>query len=180
MAPSRSPADACPMPEHDPTRTSIGAEPGHKEHRKPSTRLPTDASGWRSTVRYRSRGWSGSLGSTRPAMACRPLRRIGSSVTTGGAAPGCKRTVPALDHMHRFVPCSLLGRPLWHQFAAPSARVGWWSGIRLRLRHVGGRLASRMRWDKHICSGAVWLSAGGSSGLSPRTSTWIGCALFDF
>jgi len=29
----------------------IGAEPGHQEHRRPSTRLPTEASGWRSTVR---------------------------------------------------------------------------------------------------------------------------------
>src|SRR5258705_11494671 len=50
--------------------------------------------------------------------------------------------------------------------AAASARLGSWSGIGLRLRHVGGRLASCMRWDKHICSGAVRLSAGGSSGLS--------------
>jgi hypothetical protein len=29
----------------------IGAEPGHHEHLSPSTRLPTDASGWRSMVR---------------------------------------------------------------------------------------------------------------------------------
>jgi Tripartite tricarboxylate transporter family receptor len=29
----------------------IGAELGHHEHRKPSTRVPTEASGWRSTVR---------------------------------------------------------------------------------------------------------------------------------
>jgi hypothetical protein len=31
--------------------TGIGAEPGHHEHRSPSTRLPTLASGWRSIVR---------------------------------------------------------------------------------------------------------------------------------
>jgi hypothetical protein len=29
----------------------IGAEPGHHEHRSPSTSEPTDASGWRSIVR---------------------------------------------------------------------------------------------------------------------------------
>src|SRR6266404_4551134 len=35
-----------------------------------------------------------------------------------------------------------------------------------RSRHVNGRLASLMRWDKHICSEAVWLVPEGSSGLS--------------
>src|SRR6266850_5164467 len=34
-----------------PGDTGIGALPGHQEHRKPSTRLPTEASGWRSKVR---------------------------------------------------------------------------------------------------------------------------------
>jgi hypothetical protein len=29
----------------------IGAEPGHQEHRRPSTSVPTEARGWRSTVR---------------------------------------------------------------------------------------------------------------------------------
>ena len=66
------------------------------------------------------------------------------------------------------------------RLAAPSAGVGSQSGIRLRLRPVGGRLASPMRWDKHICSGAVCRFAGGVERLIPRTSTWIGCALFEF
>jgi hypothetical protein len=34
-----------------PGDTGIGALPGHQEHRKPSKRLPTEASGWRSKVR---------------------------------------------------------------------------------------------------------------------------------
>jgi hypothetical protein len=34
-----------------PSIFGIGAEPGHQPHRKPSTRVPTEASGWRSTVR---------------------------------------------------------------------------------------------------------------------------------
>jgi hypothetical protein len=29
----------------------MGAEPGHQEHRRPSTSVPTEASGWRSSVR---------------------------------------------------------------------------------------------------------------------------------
>jgi hypothetical protein len=63
--------------------------------------------------------------------------------------------------------------------AAPAARVGSLSG-RLRLRHVGGRLASRMRWDKHICSELFGFPPEGPERLIPRASTWIGCALFDF
>jgi hypothetical protein len=35
----------------NPVRTGICAVPGHHEQRKPSTRLPTDASGWRSSAR---------------------------------------------------------------------------------------------------------------------------------
>jgi hypothetical protein len=34
-----------------PIRRGIGAEPWHNEHRRFSTRLPTDASGWRSSTR---------------------------------------------------------------------------------------------------------------------------------
>src|SRR5262249_50626511 len=34
-----------------PGKDGIGAKPGHHEHLKPSTKLPTDASGWRSRVR---------------------------------------------------------------------------------------------------------------------------------
>ncbi len=34
-----------------PEMTGIGAEPGHQEHLRPSTRLRTEASGWRSMVR---------------------------------------------------------------------------------------------------------------------------------
>jgi hypothetical protein len=34
-----------------PSSFGIGAEPRHQEHRRPSTSVPTDASGWRSTVR---------------------------------------------------------------------------------------------------------------------------------
>jgi hypothetical protein len=33
-----------------PISFGIGAEPGHHEHRKPSTSVPMEASGWRSTV----------------------------------------------------------------------------------------------------------------------------------
>jgi hypothetical protein len=29
----------------------MGAVPGHQEHRRPSTSVPAEASGWRSTVR---------------------------------------------------------------------------------------------------------------------------------
>jgi hypothetical protein len=36
---------------YSPIIFGIGADPGHHEHRKPSTRLPTEASGWRSMVR---------------------------------------------------------------------------------------------------------------------------------
>jgi hypothetical protein len=34
-----------------PSSFGIGADPGHHEHRRPSTNVPTEASGWRSTVR---------------------------------------------------------------------------------------------------------------------------------
>jgi hypothetical protein len=34
-----------------PISFGIGADPGHHEHRRPSTSVPTEASGWRSTVR---------------------------------------------------------------------------------------------------------------------------------
>ena len=37
--------------EDSPSSLGIGAEPGHQEHRRPSTSVPTEASGWRSTVR---------------------------------------------------------------------------------------------------------------------------------
>jgi len=35
---------------NSPISFGIGAEPGHQEHRRPSIRLPIDASGWRSMV----------------------------------------------------------------------------------------------------------------------------------
>jgi hypothetical protein len=34
-----------------PSYLGIGADPGHLEHHNPSTRVPTEASGWRSMVR---------------------------------------------------------------------------------------------------------------------------------
>jgi hypothetical protein len=34
-----------------PSSFGIGADSGHQEHRRPSTIVPTEASGWRSTVR---------------------------------------------------------------------------------------------------------------------------------
>jgi hypothetical protein len=36
---------------HSPSSFGIGADPGHHEHRSPSTSVPTEASGCRSTVR---------------------------------------------------------------------------------------------------------------------------------
>jgi hypothetical protein len=36
---------------YSPSNFGIGADPGHHEHRRPSTNVPTEASGWRSTVR---------------------------------------------------------------------------------------------------------------------------------
>jgi hypothetical protein len=36
---------------YSPNSFGIGADPGHQEHRRPSTNVPTEASGWRSTVR---------------------------------------------------------------------------------------------------------------------------------
>jgi hypothetical protein len=36
---------------YKPSSFGIGADPGHQEHRSPSTSVPTEASGWRSTVR---------------------------------------------------------------------------------------------------------------------------------
>ncbi len=102
---------------------------------------------------YRSRGWSGSPDSTRPATACRQSVHNASPVPQS-VMPGRKRTIPPLDNVRGFVPRRLLGRPLSHL-------------VRLRHRPALGRLASCMRWDKHIYSGAVWRSAGGgSSGLS--------------
>jgi hypothetical protein len=35
----------------NPSSFGIGADPGHREHRSPSTRVPTEANGCRSTVR---------------------------------------------------------------------------------------------------------------------------------
>jgi hypothetical protein len=36
---------------YKPSSFGIGADPGHQEHRKPRISVPTEASGWRSTVR---------------------------------------------------------------------------------------------------------------------------------
>jgi hypothetical protein len=36
---------------YNPSSFGIGAEPGHQENRRPRTSVPTEASGWRSTVR---------------------------------------------------------------------------------------------------------------------------------
>jgi hypothetical protein len=36
---------------YSPSSFGIGADPGHHEHRNPSTSVPTDARGWRSSVR---------------------------------------------------------------------------------------------------------------------------------
>jgi hypothetical protein len=46
----------------------IGAETGHQPHRKPITRVPTEASGWRWCA-DQSRGLCRSLGSRRRAIA---------------------------------------------------------------------------------------------------------------
>jgi hypothetical protein len=66
-----------------PVSTGIGAlSPGHHEHRKPITRLPTDASGGRSRVRMSSALLVWQPGQYR-ATAFRPRRRNGSLETTG-------------------------------------------------------------------------------------------------
>jgi hypothetical protein len=49
-------ACALPMPcaggkAYSPSSLGMGANPGHHEHRRPSTRVPTEARGWRSRVR---------------------------------------------------------------------------------------------------------------------------------
>jgi hypothetical protein len=36
---------------NSPSSLGIGANPGHHEHLRPSTSVPTEASGWRSSVR---------------------------------------------------------------------------------------------------------------------------------
>jgi hypothetical protein len=61
---------------YSPSSFGIGADPGHREHRRPSTNVPTDASGWRSMVRrsiarsYRRDGeWHREQIAKRPSLA---------------------------------------------------------------------------------------------------------------
>jgi len=55
---------------------------------------------------------------------------------------------PRLDNVHRLNPCSLPGLRLSHQFGRTTVPAESRSGTGLRLRHVGGKLESGMRWDK--------------------------------
>src|SRR5260370_16581179 len=65
-----------------PGDTGIGALPGHQEHRKPSKRLPTEASGWRPRCGYRSPGLYHSLYNKPPSTSFRPQPPTRSLATT--------------------------------------------------------------------------------------------------
>jgi hypothetical protein len=80
-----------------PSSFGIGADPGHHEHRRPSTNVPTEASGWRSTVRKSI----ARLGAAPWTEDIQP-RRSGDQRSPNGGRPqhvaaGGEASVPAID-----------------------------------------------------------------------------------
>jgi hypothetical protein len=66
-----------------PSSFGIGAMPGHQEHRRPSTSVPTDARGWRSTARRSIARLVPRPGRRHPAKASRrPARAVSLETTT--------------------------------------------------------------------------------------------------
>jgi hypothetical protein len=80
----------------------IGAEPGHHEHRSPSTSEPTDASGWRSIVR----------------MSIARLDRQPGQCTSSHGMPAITAQRIVGDHSAHSVPCE--------------RRAGHYLGLRFR------------------------------------------------
>jgi hypothetical protein len=101
----------------NPSSFGIGADPGHHEHRSPSTIVPNEASGWRSTVRRSmarlvpqpgqktsSHGVPASSAArivgdqsmSRPAPSCPFQRSITALASTRAALSAASRAAPAL------------------------------------------------------------------------------------
>jgi hypothetical protein len=75
----------------------MGAEPGHQEHRRPSTSVPTEASGWRSTVRRSIARLVPQPGQKTSSQGVPATSAAPQHVAAGGQAP-----VPAVDDELRF------------------------------------------------------------------------------